>query len=448
MMQALSKHVFYPLWDLKEGAQRLSELKRLNVTQYWPAERVRTLQLERLSSIVRYATDNCAYYTQRYRSEGFDGVVRTLDDLQRIPMVSKRDIRENADAFISKQFTKSQLFEARTGGSTGKALIVHFDKACQEYRNAAAMRTDSWAGRDLGTKTMALWGNPPVDESLKDRIRGTLLNRLLYLDTMGLNDSSVREFISTWRRERPRVIFGHSHSIYVLARLVQEQGVDDIRPAGIISTSMMLLDKERAVIEQVFRCPVSNRYGCEEVGLIAAECPEHRGMHTNWEHVIVECLRPDGTPAAPGEEGEVVVTDLLNQGMPLIRYRVEDVAVPSDRVCSCGRTAPLLERVVGRVADFLIKVDGTLVAGVSLVERTLTKFPGVDQMRLIQESLHHLVVQVVPGAGYTPESQSGLMEELTQVFGKDVKLDLQVLQALPQETSGKYRFAICKVARP
>src|SRR5262249_3866810 len=162
----------------------------------------------------------------------------------------------------------------------------------------AAMRSDRWAGRDLGAKTVALWGNPPVEEGVKARVRSMLLSRLLYVDTMGLNEASVSEFISTWRRARPRVLYGHSHSIYVLARLVQGQGADDIRPAGIISTSMMLLDNERAVIEKVFRCPVSNRYGCEEVGLIAAECPEHRGMHINWEHVIVECLKDDGTPAA------------------------------------------------------------------------------------------------------------------------------------------------------
>ncbi len=445
MMQTLAKHVFYPAWDLKERAGRLRELRALEASQYWPTERVANLQLQRLKAIVQHAQSTCQFYRDAHAAAGFSDTLQSLGDLKRLPVVSKRDLRERADAFMSSRFAKADLFEARTGGSTGKALIVFFDKACQEFRNAAAMRSDRWAGRDLGAKTVALWGNPPRDESLKARIRSVLLDRLLYVDTMALNEDAVTGFLTTWRSERPRVIYGHAHSIYVLAGLVQARGASDIRPLGIISTSMMLLDKERAVIEQVFGCRVSNRYGCEEVGLIAAECPEHRGMHLNAEHVIVECLKEDGTPARPGEEGEVVVTDLINYGMPLIRYRVEDVAIPSERVCVCGRTAPLLERVVGRVADFLVKGDGTLVAGVSLVERTLTRIAGIDQMRIVQETRDHITLQVVPGGGYTEPSRAALEQEFREVFGADVHIDLQVLPSLPQDASGKFRFSICKV---
>ena len=106
------------------------------------------------------------------------------------------------------------------------------------------------------------------------------------------------------------------------------------------------------------------------MALIASECERHQGLHLNIEHLFIEFLRPDGTQAAPGEEGTIVITDLINRGMPFIRYRIEDVGVPSDRRCTCGRGLPLMERVTGRVADYLKRRDGSLVAGVSLVERT------------------------------------------------------------------------------
>src|SRR5260370_42203826 len=103
-------------------------------------------------------------------------------------------------------------------------------------------------------------------------------------------------------------------------------------------------------------------------------------MHLNIEHLYIEFLRPDGTAAAPEEEGGIVITDLLNRGMPFIRYRIEDVGVPSDRRCACGRGLPLMERVTGRVADYLKRRDGSMVAGVSLVGGTAAAVPGGGQL--------------------------------------------------------------------
>ena len=121
---------------------------------------------------------------------------------------------------------------------------------------------------------------------------------------------------------------------------------------------MMLLSNERRKIENVFGIKVTDRYGCEEVGLIASECEEHSGMHLNIEHLFVEFVKNDGFLADPGELGKIVLTDLTNRAMPLIRYQVEDVGVATDRKCACGRGLPIMSSVIGRVADFLIKNDG------------------------------------------------------------------------------------------
>src|SRR5260370_26348183 len=118
-------------------------------------------------------------------------------------------------------------------------------------------------------------------------------------------------------------------------------------------------------------------------------------MHLNIEHLYIEFLRPDGTAAAPEEEGGIVITDLLNRGMPFIRYRIEDVGVPSDRRCACGRGLPLMERVTGRVADYLKRRDGSMVAGVLPVERTPTAVPGLDPPAVGQPPLPALRLHAV-----------------------------------------------------
>src|SRR5690606_12574062 len=144
---------------------------------------------------------------------------------------------------------------------------------------------------------------------------------------------SMGAFVKRWREFRPDMIFGHAHSIYIFAKYLNENGITDLRPQGIVATSMMLLNHERDVIELAFAAKVTNRYGCEEVGLIAVECAEHEGMHINSPHIILEALDGNDQPVTPGQPGKLVITDLNNYGMPLIRYRVEDVGVLSERIC-------------------------------------------------------------------------------------------------------------------
>jgi len=446
MMEMLSRYVFYPLWELKDRSSRLKELSALEQQQWWSLEKLHELQLNRLEQLLKNAAKHSPFYRQVFSAQNL-----AQDDLSswktfhQIPVTTKHDIRNQTDQFISDEYDKNNLVTAKTGGSTGVSLNLFFDEKCQERRNAAQMWADRWAGWDLGEKKAAIWGNPPVARGLKQRLRLMLLDRTIYLDTMNLNDQSLGAFVEKWRRENPRAIFGHAHSIYLFARYVLEQGHQDLRPKSIVATSMMLLDNERQIIEQAFGCKVTNRYGCEEVGLIACECEKHRGMHLNLPHLVVELLDANDQPVKPGEPGKIVVTDLNNFAMPLIRYRVEDVGVYSARQCECGRQLPILERLEGRVADFLKLPEGGQVAGISLVERTLTKVPGIEQMQLVQNSLNEVVINRVKGQDYSDKTDALLLEAMREVFNENVTLTIQDVSNIPQEPSGKYRFSICKV---
>jgi len=445
MLAWLSKHLVFPLWEIKDGAHRRRYLRELSNSQWFETKTLYQQQWARVRQAVEYAFARCSYYQERFSGVGFSGTLRNWSDFRALPVLTKRDVRENADRLISCELSRQDLVETRTGGSTGVALKLYFDKRCQEMRNAAAMRSDQWAGWNVGTKMAALWGNPPVADSLKKKLRNLLLDRIIYLDTISIDENRVKRFACDWRREAPKIIFGHSHSIYILATYLRHMNVADIRPRGIISTSMMLLDSERRFIEETFKCRVTNRYGCEEVGLIACECERHEGFHLNIDHLVVEFLRDDGSQADPGEEANIVVTDLINHGMPLIRYRVEDMGVPSDRICACGRGLPLMERLTGRQADFLKRSDGSLVAGVSLVERTLTAIAGVAQMQLVQDDLRQVCAKVVKDHQFDESSERELRHELQTVFGNSVAIEVQYVSGLDQTSAGKYRFAICNI---
>ncbi len=445
VMSSLSRHVFHPLWDLKDGSRRLQVLRELERSQWLPQATLRARQRERLQHILAYAAAHSPYYERIFRQSRFDPAHFEEAAFMRLPLLTKSIIRSCTAEILSRQFTREELGEHKTGGSTGVALTTYFDRDWLEIRTADALRSDQWAGAFHGMKVAALWGNPPVARSAKERLRRFLIDRFVFLDTIDLNARSLAQFVHAWRRERPEVLFGHSHSLYMLARYLKDERITDLRPRGIVSTSMMLVAHERALIEEVFGCRVTDRYGCEEVGLIACECERHEGMHLDIEHLYIEFLREDGSPAAAGEEGAIVLTDLYNRGMPFIRYRIEDVGVWTQRPCSCGRGLPLMERVTGRVADYLKRRDGSLVAGVSLVERTLTAISGIEQLQIVQPSREEIVLNVVRAADFTAASEAALVAEFRSVFGEGITFRTQFLERMPQERSGKYRFSICQV---
>lgn len=439
---ALLGRLVYNLWDIKDRSGRLAEYRALTRSQWWPAAQVDALQLERLNSMLDYAFRHSAFYQGAWNSAP---QFERLGDLATLPLTRKADVRSRRDALVSDQYSCDELVTAKTGGSTGAALELYFDVVCQEKRNAASMRSDEWSGWRPGMLVAALWGTPPVPQTLKEKLRNALHDRVFYLDTMSLDDRSMREFASQIGQRRPGGLFGHAHSLFVFAAFVEKSGIRLPPFMSIVATSMMLLETERVVIERVFRCRVSNRYGCEEVGLIASECGHPGGMHINSEHVIVEIVRNDGSPVAPGEQGQIVVTDLLNHGMPLVRYAIEDVASWSAVPCTCGRTSPRLERLVGRVADFLVRRDGALVAGVSLVEKTLTAIPGVDQLQIVQTRIDQFELNCVPSGAYRESSEQALKDALIDAFGAGIETRINLMDRIPQEKNSKYRFAICRV---
>lgn len=442
---AIRRRVFDPLFDRLSGGTLLEEWRTLEASQYLPETALRARQQQRLAPLLKAAHDRSPFYRRRFRQAGvLPGDIRSPDDLRKLPVLTKQEIRAHREEILASGIDGATLCEFRTGGSTGVPLAIFVEEHVSHRRNACARRSNRWTGWEIGEPVGAVWGNPHLPRTLAEWLRHELLEPVIYLDTMDLTPAAIEAFAARWRRVRPTLLFGHAHSLYMLALAARERGIDAIRPRGIISTSMMLLSHERAAIEQAFGVRVFDRYGCEETGLVACECERHDGMHVNIDHLVVEFVRDDGTAAAAGETGNVVITDLLNQAMPLIRYSIEDIAQPLTGPCSCGRGLPRMTRLAGRVADFLRRSDGSMVAGVSLIENSLTRFHDIEQMQIVQDSLETIRLRVVPGPGFHDCVREALASYFSETF-PGAKIELETVDAIGREPNGKFRFAICNV---
>jgi phenylacetate-CoA ligase len=225
----------------------------------------------------------------------------------------------------------------------------------------------------------------------------------------------------------------------LLGRYLQEHCISNVRFDSIIATAEVLLPGQREFLEGTFHARVFNRYGCREVSVIASECDQHRGMHVNAEALFVE-VAPD--PSVPPPAGKILVTDLLNYSMPLIRYEIGDVGRwAENQDCPCGRGLPLLADVQGRITDFLVLPDGRRVSGPALT-LVVSDMSDVRQVQFVQRSPYLVVLRVVPGRNYGPHTARELRRRLSVYLGDSVSLELEEVASVASEASGKYRFVI------
>ena len=436
-----------PLWAAKEGTPYLQHLRHLTNFKTRPLEQVKTDQWQRFTKLVAHAYNNTIFYRRKYDAAQITPTdIRGWDDLKKLPLLTKDDIRRNKDFMTASNINKAFLHGKSTSGSTGVAVELFIDEESLQWKRAVTITYDRWAGWDIGEIIGAMWGNPQHNLNWRTKIRNALLERYIFLDTLKIDENTIVEFYNRLKARPPAILYGHAHSIYLFAKFIEHKRLHEITPHGIISTAMVLHNFERETIERVFNCKVFNRYGCEEVSLIACECSEHNGLHLNNDTLIVEFIR-DGEPVAPGEAGELVVTDLTNYGMPFIRYKVGDVGVPSTKTsCPCGCTYPLMQSIEGRVADYIVTPEGKHISGISLTDNFFSNnLLGIKQMQIVQERVDFLIFRIVKGELFSIQTVADI-EKLARVyFGNRMTWVIEYVNSIQSERSGKYRFCISKL---
>jgi phenylacetate-coenzyme A ligase PaaK-like adenylate-forming protein len=449
LWQPIAKHLLFPLHAKWEGNSVPSHLERFEASQWLSADALETLRLDRLTMLLKHAYANCPFYTARFKACDFNPEdFRGFEDLLAIPPLTKQDILDHAPQMKARNLPDDQIVPDKTGGSTGQPLHFFMDRDRVYSRNAAALRHDRWTGWDIGYKAAYLWGHRQDQAHTASRLsdlRVRLLDRMCVLDT----SSITRDKLESYRHEllafKPHVYIAYANSVYLYARYLQESGKQVYhRPKAIITSAEMLDPERRSVIESVFGCDVFDRYGSRETGVIASECREHQGLHICAETQHLEFIR-HGRAVAPGEQGKIVLTDLMNVGMPFIRYEIGDVGVPTAGSCECGRGLPLMEVAAGRVTDFLLTPDGRIVSGASLTIYLIANAPGVSQAQLIQEEHGRILLKIVKGPDFSDATTRFFAKQIPEFFGTDMKYDLEFVDRIPVTASGKHRFSICRL---
>jgi phenylacetate-CoA ligase len=426
--------VLYYLYSLKKSA-------------YWDRRRLLSSQDMRLRRIVRYAYENVPFYNRLFKKFGIEpSDIRARDDLNKLPIIKKDDIRRNLDASISREFNVNSLQVRLTSGSTGQPLQVFMTNKEDEFGKAKHLRANISCGQHLMDRWVTV--TSPTHSSEVTGIQ-QMLGFYSPMFVSVFDDTKTQ--ISKLTRMRPDVLEGYSSSLLLLAEEIKKRGIETIKPKVIIGGAELITDLSRRFIEETFGAPFYDQYGTIEVRM-SWQCPAKLGYHIDSEAVIVQFVDKNGEEVSNGEEGEVVCTSLYSYAMPFIRYAVGDICVPSNEICPCGRTLPLMKVVEGRKDSLLILPGGRLLSprALTISFNTFRLIRNIEQFQVIQKRSDFF--QILLKKKDVPVDEKSLQAELVahlqEMLGmkrQRVTFDIEFVKDFDLDKSGKFKIVVSEL---
>ena len=310
-------------------------------------------------------------------------------------------------------------------------------------RQAMVWRNLKWTDTFYTDRQAYLWGSA-FDIKKTSSIRGKIhnwFNQSISLSTYELSESSMAEYVKILNRHKPKLLISYPGPLTTFAEYLikNRKTIPDIKT--IITSAETLYSWQKTIIKKAFKCPIYDRYGCREFGTIAHECEKHEGYHINAERFFLEIIDDNGEPVKPGRSGEVVITDLDNYCFPFIRYKIGDIAVCSDAMCSCGRGLPLLERIEGRAFDIIIGSNGNKVAG-TFWTLALRSVDGVKNFQIEQTTVNNIKIRIIKSQVYSDKTEKKIISMVKDKLGSKTDIEFIYVDSILLTKSGKRRFVI------
>ncbi|MFW9905712.1 MAG: phenylacetate--CoA ligase family protein [Candidatus Thorarchaeota archaeon] len=393
-------------------------------------QKIRNFKFRKLLKIC----ENNPYYRNKVKK------VLKIEELSKLPILTRKILQNKS--LLTYNMPKRRVRFDSTSGSTGQPLRFAKDQSIGEpVKIATEMLFNSWSGLQFGEKHAQLWGHHK---------RSFLQNfwfRYLYrckqfppyysdIDSFEIIQKELNTF-------KPEILTGYSSALYLAAVFSKQSDIElKYKLKSIIASAEMLLSSRKQLIEDVFQCPVFMRYGTRELDNIGMECSEKNGYHYVASRYIIEIINSTGEVVSPGEEGRLVITDLNNYVMPLIRYEIGDTAIMSDETCSCGRTWPIIEQIRGRIGDFLILPSGKLFP--FLLFNVIFEQAGdiIREFQLIQKTKSLWLVKLVKNPNFDEKKISQLKKALENETYNEVEISFLYTDKIERTPSGKFRYII------
>lgn len=439
MYNKIVKNIIYPISDKLLGLSINNNLKKNRSIQWLPKQELSLIQTDKLYSILLHSMNNIPYYKKILKDSNFNLEGELFQELRKIPILTKKIIKQNLPIGIIDKKRNIYATE-KTSGSSGEQGVFFLDREAFSKIIAAQTLYWEWAGYSFGKKALQTGITPErgIKKRLKDKI---LLTK--YADAFKINSKTVKNNLTPFRNKKEIFFIGYPSSIFSYAKIANELAINDISFKAIISLGDKLFSHYRKTIEDTFNTEIFDTYGGAEGLMIAGECSEHR-YHILSTHVYVEILDANGDIAPDGELGEVVVTSLDNYLMPLIRYKIGDLAIQSKKnfACKCGRSLPVLDKIIGRDTDLLFTPNSKILV-VHFFTGIFEHHPEIKQFQVKQlRKGGKIEIRYIKGANFSMDVLNRIRNIIFDRAEETFPLDFNEVKEIKPSPSGKPQIVV------
>ncbi len=388
----------------KYGPNFQAFLQQLAANEKKSRDQLEAEQKQALRELLQYAVTHVPFYREQNLPP---------DDFAAWPILDKQSIAAAPEKFLSDEFDSHRLMTINTSGTTGTPLTVRFTREYHQMEMAFRWRHKAWAGCPYLSSGAYIAGHPivPPNQKRPPFWRVDRYERRLLCSSYHLTPQNLQPYVDAIAEYAPDFVHGYPSSVYLLAKHMLDRGTT-LSPHAVFTASETLLDFQRLAIEQAFGTKVFNWYGNTEFTGNIIECPAGR-LHQRLDYGVLELL----------DDGMMITTGLNNRAMPLIRYKVGDSATRREGACPCGCEFPLVERLEGRIEDFVHTPDGRIVGR---LDHLFKDVQHVREAQIVQTKLDELILRIVRTEGFGPKDERIMIKEVRMRLGDSIGDSLRV----------------------
>lgn len=400
----------------------------LESLQYLPRKELKTLQAEKLCSMMKHATDNIPYYKSLKDALGLTPE-SAFSDIKKFPILTKEMISAERQSFIDPGIPA--VMKMKTGGTSKVKIEVIRDKYSQ------TMRTDEYFNHMTGIypgMSRLMLSRHERDYSVESNkiieYYSNPVSRTYLVKPIPLSEEKLHNIYKTYISKKPKILSGNTSTLNIFAMYIEDNnlespGVNIIRGAGVKMTSEF-----RNNLQRVFKTKAFDSYGASETNYVSSQCEMHNGMHYVPVSHYIEILHENGEEADEGETGSIIITSLVHKAMPIIRYKIGDYASVTDEACGCGRTFPIIKSIVGREIES-IKTDNGILTIIDLME-IFSGFNDIVDFQLIQMNHEMMKLNLVSGDNRTNETEENkIMSMIKNILGQNIRIEISYVPMIP-----------------
>lgn len=412
--------------------------KLISDSEFNTAKTIKEYQFFQLKRIVDYAWNNIQGYRDHWSNNGFNPQMLTkLEDIDKIPFITREILKTNIQFFSNSKVKKRR--HLTTGGSSGEPF--GFYHQVKNIYVELAFIHDMWSRFlphvSMKIKRVALRGH---------KIKGLYYIKpanVMLLSSYTLNKESVEIIIKAIEKYKAPILHAYPSSIYLFSRIIKDNHLQLKHRFELIAlSSEPLFPFQKELVRKVFNTPVSHWYGHTEKCVLAGYCEHEDTFHVYPQYGITELIDDNGKHIKKGEVGEIVGTSFWNFATPFIRYKTQDYAELGDDFCpSCGRNYQILNRIEGRIQDYVIDKDGHLISLTALVfAQHFEAFEHINSIKLVQKEVGTIIVNIIPNSKYTQNDSNEIYSVMRKVTKNRLDISIELVDNQERTALGKQPF--------